>query len=51
MQWKMRKCPSCHTYTLKAECPKCNAETKTAHPAKYSKEDKYAEYRRRELYG
>ncbi len=51
MQRLMKKCPSCSAYTLKEECPKCKTPTKSAHPPKYSKEDKYAAYRRKELYG
>ncbi|MFH1199438.1 MAG: RNA-protein complex protein Nop10 [Candidatus Micrarchaeota archaeon] len=47
----LQKCPADSTYTLKAECPKCGEKTKSAHPPKYSKEDKYAAYRRKELYG
>ncbi|GEM_PF-2788603 len=28
---KMRKCPQCSIYTLKAKCPQCSSETKDAH--------------------
>ena len=51
MQRLMKKCSADSSYTLKAECPKCGLQTKSAHPPKYSKEDKYASYRRKELYG
>lgn len=36
---------------MKEECSKCGSRTVTPHPAKYSKEDKYAEYRRKAKYG
>ncbi|MBU0894062.1 MAG: RNA-protein complex protein Nop10 [Nanoarchaeota archaeon] len=28
---KLKKCPSCSTYTLKDTCPKCKKQTKSAH--------------------
>lgn len=46
----MKECASCGTYTLKDECPKCGGEARSAHPMKYSKEDRYAIYRRKELF-
>ena len=46
---RMKKCRSCGKYTLKAEC--CCMPATTAHPPKYSPQDKYADYRRREKYG
>ena len=51
MQRLLKKCPADGTYTLKPDCPKCKAPTRSAHPPKYSKEDKYAVYRRKEIYG
>ena len=44
---KIRKCGRCGAYTLGQECGKCGDKTHTAHPAKYSPEDKWAEYRRK----
>jgi len=32
---------------MKEACPKCGAKTVPPKPAKYSPEDKYADYRRR----
>ena len=46
MNMKMRKCKSCHSYTLKDKCPKCGGEVGVVFPAKYSPEDKYGKYRR-----
>ncbi|MFH0971190.1 MAG: nucleolar RNA-binding Nop10p family protein [Candidatus Micrarchaeota archaeon] len=46
----MRACKNCGQYTLKPECKKCNMQTNAAHPSKYSKEDRYAIYRRKELF-
>ena len=46
----MKRCPACFTYTLQAACPKCQAKTAVAHPPKYSKDDKFAKYRRAALY-
>lgn len=39
-------CQTCHTYTLKSI--HCNIKTITIKPAKYSPEDKYGSYRRKE---
>lgn len=50
MQYLLKNCGNCGAYTMEAKCPKCAGETKIAHPTKYSKEDKYAIYRRKELY-
>ncbi len=38
---------------MKEKCPKtkCDSEALAAHPPKYSPEDKYARYRRKEKYG
>ncbi len=51
MAVKLKKCSSCGGYTLKENCPKCSEATRQAHPPKYSKEDKYAAYRRKEKFG
>jgi len=48
---KLFKCKSCNVYTLKEKCVKCSESTSSSHPAKYSKEDKYAAYRRKEKFG
>ncbi len=37
-------------YTLEETCKSCNGQTSQAHPQKYSKEDKYAAYRRKEKF-
>ncbi len=47
---RLRKC-KCGRYTLKDRCPKCGGEALSAHPPKYSPQDQYAEYRRKEKYG
>ncbi|MBX7075904.1 MAG: RNA-protein complex protein Nop10 [Methanobacteriaceae archaeon] len=47
MKMKMRKCPSCDTYTIKDVCPNCGGELKVVYPPKYSIEDKYGKYRRK----
>lgn len=28
---KLKKCPSCNSYTLKDDCPKCKNKTSDAH--------------------
>ncbi len=45
MRWLMRKCTKCSRYTLKTTCPACGASTGIPHPAKFSPDDKYADYR------
>ncbi len=45
----LRKCSSCQNYTLHEKCS-CGGEALSAHPAKYSFEDKYAQYRRKAKY-
>jgi len=47
---KLSKCKKCGVYTLEEACKKCGAATSSSHPARYSKEDKYASYRRKEKY-
>lgn len=44
---KIKKCPNCKNYTLKAQCEKCNRKTERVGPGQYSPEDKYGEYRRK----
>ncbi len=46
----IKACEKCGARTMKEACPKCGEKTQTAHPPKYSPEDKYAKYRRQELY-
>ncbi|MFH1258075.1 MAG: nucleolar RNA-binding Nop10p family protein [Candidatus Micrarchaeota archaeon] len=46
----MKVCRKCGAYALEGSCGKCGGKTQSAHPAKYSKEDRYALYRRKELY-
>jgi H/ACA ribonucleoprotein complex subunit 3 len=42
----LRKCESCHRYTLHTkQCPHCGGIVHVPHPAKFSPHDKYAEYR------
>ncbi|MDP3742607.1 MAG: nucleolar RNA-binding Nop10p family protein [Candidatus Micrarchaeota archaeon] len=50
MKMKLCKCKKCNVYTLEETCKQCNVTTSSSHPAKYSKEDKYAIYRRKERY-
>ncbi|MEM0056886.1 MAG: RNA-protein complex protein Nop10 [Candidatus Geothermarchaeota archaeon] len=45
MRFKIKKCPNCNTYTLKATCPHCGAKTIIAHPAKFSPDDRYLLYK------
>ncbi|RLG87606.1 MAG: RNA-protein complex protein Nop10 [Thermoprotei archaeon] len=45
MQWNIRRCPKCKSYTLRAICPKCNIQTEIAHPHRFSPEDRYVRYR------
>ncbi|HII38429.1 TPA: RNA-protein complex protein Nop10 [Candidatus Micrarchaeota archaeon] len=47
----LKKCIKCTNYTLNEKCPKCGFEALAAHPPKFSFEDKYAAYRRKEKYG
>lgn len=45
---KIRKCESCNIYTLAETCDSCGAKTINPAPPKYSPEDKYGEYRRKQ---
>jgi len=40
------KCENCGAYTMKEKC-KCKGKATTVVPAKYSPQDRYAEYRRK----
>ena len=40
------KCQKCHKYTMNDTC-ECGGKTLTPKPAKFSIEDKYAQYRRK----
>ncbi|MEK6869412.1 MAG: RNA-protein complex protein Nop10 [Nanoarchaeota archaeon] len=40
------KCQKCHKYTMNDTC-ECSGKTLTPKPAKFSIEDKYAQYRRK----
>jgi len=42
------KCPKCHHYTLKETCPQCQTKTLSPKPPKFSPQDKYGQYRRKE---
>jgi len=41
------KCPKCGKYTMQDKCSDCNVSTINPKPAKFSPDDKYAEYRRK----
>lgn len=49
--FKLMKCTECNIYTLEEKCQKCGKPSVIARPPRYSKEDKYAAYRRKEKYG
>ncbi len=45
-KWLLRKCVKCGKYTLETkQCHYCGGELRVPHPAKFSIDDKYAEYR------
>jgi len=45
-RWLLRKCVHCGRYTLETKkCAYCGGELRIPHPAKFSIDDKYAEYR------
>ncbi len=50
MAHHMKVCERCSQYSLDESCSHCGEATKSCHPPKYSKEDKYALYRRKELF-
>lgn len=45
---KIMKCLNCKSYTLSEKCPECGAKTVDPKPPKFSPEDKYGEYRRKQ---
>ncbi len=45
---KIKWCPSCEDYLLKSECDKCGKKTVNPKPPKYSPEDRFGEYRRKQ---
>ncbi len=45
---KIKKCLNCDSYTLSDVCDECGGETVVPDPPKFSPEDKYGEYRRRQ---
>ncbi|MBS3816091.1 MAG: RNA-protein complex protein Nop10 [Candidatus Thermoplasmatota archaeon] len=45
---KIRICPSCDEYSLGEMCDRCGEKTVNPKPPKYSPEDRYGEYRRKQ---
>ncbi|MFP4050318.1 MAG: RNA-protein complex protein Nop10 [Thermoplasmata archaeon] len=45
---KIKKCPSCNSYTLGDYCKECDEKTINPKPPKFSPEDRYGEYRRKQ---
>ncbi len=45
---KIRKCENCNIYTLAEKCDRCGGKTINPAPPKYSPEDKYGDYRRKQ---
>lgn len=45
---KIKKCPSCNSYMLTDECERCGEKTFSPKPPRYSPEDRYGEYRRKQ---
>jgi len=41
------KCENCRAYTLRDVCGKCKQAAVLSRPAKFSIDDKYADYRRK----
>jgi H/ACA ribonucleoprotein complex subunit 3 len=50
MRFLLKRCESCHRYTLNPECPVCGSETKSPHPPKFSLDDKYIRLRLRDAH-
>lgn len=45
---KIKKCKKCGKYTLKDKCPGCGGKAVDHGPGKFSPQDRYGEYRRKE---
>jgi len=45
---KIKKCLSCDEYMLQDFCKKCGGKTVNPKPPRYSPEDRFGEYRRRQ---
>ncbi len=45
---KIFKCPECGSYTLSDRCEDCGVKTINPKPPKYSPEDRYSEYRKKQ---
>jgi len=45
---KIKKCLSCGKYMLKDFCEKCGGKAVNPKPPRYSPEDRFGEYRRRQ---
>ena len=45
---KIQRCPECGMYTLSDRCKGCGVKTVNPKPPKFSPEDKYGEYRRKQ---
>lgn len=48
MKEKIKKCDSCETYSIGKTCRKCGEKLINPEPPKFSIEDKYGKYRRKE---
>ena len=48
MRSRIKRCPACRRYTLSERCPECGGQTENTFPPRYSPEDRYGEYRRRQ---
>lgn len=46
---KIKKCPGCGGYTFSSECKGCDKKTIDPKPLKYSPEDRYGDYRRKQI--
>ncbi|HVO77891.1 MAG TPA: RNA-protein complex protein Nop10 [Methanomassiliicoccales archaeon] len=47
MKTLLRRCPSCHEYTMAEKCPRDGTPTEVPLPPRYSPDDRYGEYRRK----
>ena len=48
MKCYIRYCVRCREYTLHEKCPICGMKTINPHPPRFSPEDRWGEYRRKE---